>query len=178
MTLSSCWMIKTTALFFGLVAEGLSADPARATIAPVGERPLAPMMKLQDSSSHAVGLSNYRGRVVLLDFWATWCGGCKEELPWFAEFETKYKAQKFSVIAVSMDEGGWPVVKPFVESLKLPFRVLLDDGQSEKCFAIENMPVAVLIDRHGRIAAKYVGLVDRGDIEANIRSLLKERKSK
>jgi len=77
-----------------------------------------------------------------------------------------------------MDEGGWPVVNPFVDSLKLPFKVLLDDSQSAKRFEIENMPVALLIDRNGRVAAKYVGVVDRDDVEANIKSLLQERKRK
>ncbi|MBC8166150.1 MAG: TlpA family protein disulfide reductase [Bryobacteraceae bacterium] len=153
------------------------ADPSRVAITPAAERPAAPVMKLRDSSGRIVGLPDY-GRVVLLDFWATWCGGCKQELPWFARFETKYKAQEFSVVAVSMDEGGWPIIKPFVESLNLPFTVLLDDGQSARRFAIKNMPMALLIDRNGRIAAKYVGLVDREDVERNIMTLLNERKRK
>ena len=166
--------IKISMIFFWLMAEGVAANPVRASIAASDVRPMAPMMMLRDAKGHSSGLAQYRGKVVLLDFWATWCGGCKEELPWFAEFESKYKARKFSVVAVSLDEGGWPVVNQFVRSLKLPFLVLLDDGQSEKQFALESMPVAVLIDRRGRIAAKYVGLVDRDDVDANIRKLLKE----
>jgi thiol-disulfide isomerase/thioredoxin len=61
-----------------------------------------------------IGISDYRGKVVLLDLWATWCGGCKLETPWYMEFDEKYREQGLAVIRVSMDENGWKAVKPFL----------------------------------------------------------------
>jgi thiol-disulfide isomerase/thioredoxin len=133
------------------------------------------MIKLKDHSGRTVDLSSYRGHVVLVDFWATWCGGCKQELPWFQEFETKYGDRKFGVVAVSMDQEGWGVVKPFIESLKIGFKVVLDDGDTSRRYSFKEMPAAFLIDHNGRLAAKYIGLVDRENIESNIRLLLAER---
>jgi thiol-disulfide isomerase/thioredoxin len=113
--------------------------------------------------------------VVLLDFWATWCHGCKEELPWFADFQRKYAAKGLQVVGVSLDEEGWKVVKPFLEQTKVPYRMLLGDQPLAKKYGIENMPDAYLIDRHGRIAATYVGLVDKENVEANLQAMLAQR---
>src|ERR1700741_713914 len=87
----------------------------------------APDFVLTDSIGSNVKLSNYKGKVVLLDFWATWCGGCKVEIPWFMEFENKYQGSGLSVIGVSMDEDGWKAVKPFIEQKKLNYPVVIGD---------------------------------------------------
>ena len=75
----------------------------------------APNFTLKDSDGKTVSLSDYKGKVVLLNFWATWCGPCKVEIPWFVEFEQKYKDRGFAVLGVSMDEEGWDVVKPWLQ---------------------------------------------------------------
>jgi cytochrome c biogenesis protein CcmG/thiol:disulfide interchange protein DsbE len=110
--------------------------------------------------------------VVLLDFWATWCHGCKEEIPWFAEFQRTYGAQGLHVVGVSLDEDGWKVVMPFIRSAKVPYRIILGDEATARKYGIANMPDTFLIDRHGRVAAAYVGLVDKDDVEKNIRAIL------
>jgi|SRR5207302_6876070 len=101
-----------------LALAGLSAaagqTAVRAAIHQAKARKPAPEFALTDSSGKTVKLKDYRGKVVLLDFWATWCTGCKKEIPWFAEFERVYGAQGLAVVGVSMDEGGWKVVKPFL----------------------------------------------------------------
>jgi thiol-disulfide isomerase/thioredoxin len=83
----------------------------RAILQPATERRPAPEFTLKDSSGETAKLTDYRGKVVLVDFWATWCEGCKEEIPWFSEFQETNGTKSLAVIGVSMDEGGWPVVK-------------------------------------------------------------------
>jgi thiol-disulfide isomerase/thioredoxin len=111
--------------------------------------------------------------VVVLDFWATWCTGCKQEIPWFAEFEKTYGVKGLAVIGVSMDEGGWKVVKPFLAESHVPYRMLLGDEATAQQYGIKNMPDTFLIDRRGRVAAAYIaGLVDRDNLEDNIKAIL------
>ena len=155
----------------------LAADPVRAALAPSAERRPAPDVTVKDESGRTVGLRSYRGKVILVDFWATWCGGCKQELPWFQEFQSKFGRKNFAVVAVSMDDEGWKAVKPYVESLKLGIKVALDDGATSKRYDLKEMPAAFLIDRDGRLAAKYIGMVDQADMNSNIRALLAERRS-
>lgn len=147
----------------------------RATIQPVDERKVAPAFVLTDSSGKTVKLKRYRGKIVLLDFWATWCHGCKEEIPWFSEFDRKYRRQGLSVVGVSLDEDGWKVVKPFIKEKGVPYRILLGNNATAKQYGIENMPDTFLIDGEGRIAAKYVGIVDKEDVESNLKSMLSQR---
>src|SRR6266568_5040927 len=168
--------IHASVLFLALVGVAIAADQARvrAILQPADERKPAPEFALKDSSDNTVSLKDYRGKVILLDFWATWCGGCKEEIPWFSEFERKYGAKGFIVVGVSLDEDGWKVVKPFVKKADVPYRIILGDDATAKKYGIENMPDAFLIDRQGRIAAKYVGLVDKDDVESNVRAMLSQ----
>ena len=161
------------------VVTGLAAAAGQPTVRAILEssssRRAAPDFALKDSSGETVTLKKYRGKVVLLDFWATWCHGCKEEIPWFAEFERKYSAKGLAVVGVSLDEEGWKVVKPFLGSTDVPYRIVLGDDVTAKKYNISNMPDTFLIDRHGRIAATYVGLVDKNDVEANIQKMLASR---
>jgi peroxiredoxin len=176
-------------LALGLVAAAHQPTPAaehavRATIKASGERKPAPAFQLADASNHAVPLSRYRGNVVLLDFWATECGGCKVEIPWFMEFQKTYKPKRFEVVGVSMDipyeslkdsAAAWKLVKPFVQTHQVNYSILMGDDDVTKLYAITALPVTYLIDRRGGIAAEYKGLVDKDDVERNIRILLDER---
>jgi len=157
------------------VGTSMAADPVtvKAALQPEGARKPAPEFRLSDSSGKTVTLKTYRGKVVLLDFWATWCHGCKEEIPWFAAFQQKYGAKGFAVVGVSMDDGGWGVVKPFLKDNHVPYRMLLGDEATGRKYGTDPLPDTFLIDRKGRIAAAYTtGLVDREDVEANIQRML------
>src|SRR5215469_15003258 len=156
------------------VASTIFAQNANGVLKPASERKIAPELGLEDSVGKQANLRDYRGKIVLLDFWATWCHGCKEEIPWFAEFQRRYGEKGFAVLGVSLDDEGWKVVAPFVRSANIPYEILLGDEETAKDYGISNMPHAFLIDREGRIAASYAGLVDKADLEKSIQSLLNQ----
>ncbi|MGH9495284.1 MAG: redoxin domain-containing protein, partial [Candidatus Sulfotelmatobacter sp.] len=91
-------------LLAATISVAAAQDTARASLQPASQRKAAPEFALQDKDGKTVSLKDYRGKVVLLDFWATWCHGCKLEIPWFAEFSQKYAAQGLTVVGVSLDE--------------------------------------------------------------------------
>jgi cytochrome c biogenesis protein CcmG/thiol:disulfide interchange protein DsbE len=145
----------------------------RPSVKEEGKRQSAPDFSLKDADGKAVRLSDYKGKVVLLDFWATWCGPCKMEIPWFMEFERKYKDRGFAVLGVSMDDDGWPAVKPFIQELSVNYRIVLGDEKTGDMYGgIEALPTAFLIDREGRVAIEHVGVSSRRDFEDGIEKLL------
>ena len=155
-----------------LVSSCSSTRPVEAAKAARDRRP-APNFSLPDEQGKAVRLGDFKGKVVLLDFWATWCGPCKVEIPWFIEFQRKYKDQGFTVVGVSMDEGGWTEVKPFVEEMKMNYPVLLGNDDITGPFGgIEVLPTTLIIDKAGRIFATHRGLTSKDDFENAIKSLL------
>ena len=151
-----------------------SAKPVKAaSLKPDGERHAAPDFALKDADGKTVRLSDYKGKVVLLDFWATYCGPCKIEIPWFMDFERKHKDQGFSVLGVSMDDDGWDAVKPFVNDVGINYRIMVGNDSTADMFGgIEALPTTFLIDRDGKIAAVHVGLTSKSDFENAIEQLL------
>jgi peroxiredoxin len=141
-------------------------------------RKTAPAFALTDVSGSPIKLSDYRGRVVLLDFWATYCGGCKVEIPWYKEFADKYKRNGLAVIGVSLDEDGWKVLKPFLAKNPINYPIVLGGENLVKQYGVESMPTTLLIDRDGTIAASHAGMVDKGKFEAEIQALLKSGSAK
>jgi peroxiredoxin len=139
-------------------------------------RKAAPALSLPDAAGKKHQLSDYKGRVVLLDFWATWCTGCKLEIPWFMEFDKKYKSKGLTSIGVAVDEEGWKTVNPYVSDHPITYPVVLGDFDLlEKTLRLPaSLPVTLLIDRKGRIAQTHPGVVDRQQFEADIRLLLAE----
>jgi cytochrome c biogenesis protein CcmG/thiol:disulfide interchange protein DsbE len=160
-----------------LVSSCSKSEPTRRA-APKAEsnRKAAPPFTLKDADGKTVSLADYKGKVVLLNFWATWCGPCKIEIPWFIAFEQKYKDKGFSVVGVSMDEEGWNVVKPYLAAEKINYRVLLgDDIVGAKYGGVDSLPTTFVIDRDGRIAATHIGLVSKSDYEDEIVPLLEDK---
>lgn len=164
-----------TAVGLSLFAAGCgrSETPVKAAVKAEKDRKTAPDFTLKDANGASVKLSDYKGKVVLLNFWATWCGPCKIEIPWFIDLEQKYKDQGFSVLGVSMDEDGWEVVKPYIENRKVNYRVLLGDDTVGNLYGgIESLPTTYMVDRDGRIASIHIGLVSKKDYENEIVHLL------
>jgi len=118
-----------------------------------------PAFSLKDANGQVARPADYKGKVVLLDFWATWCGPCKIEIPWFIDLERQFKDQGFAVVGVSMDEDGWSAIKPYVDKMKMNYRVLLgNDDISTAYGGLDSLPTTLLIDRQGKIASVHVGL--------------------
>jgi len=174
-TRNECLTVLTVLLLFTAIPKATCQTNVHVALKAVSQRKGAPELVLEDSSGKPFTLKQYAGKIVLLDFWATWCHGCQEEIPWFSEFDREYGAKGLSVVGVSLDEDGWKAVKPFIKTAAVPYRIVLGNDTVAKRYGIVAMPDTFLIDGNGNIAAKYAGIVDRTDIEKNIQALRAER---
>ncbi len=140
-------------------------------------RPMAADFTLKDENGATVKLSDYRGKVVLLNFWATWCGPCQVEIPWFTDFEQKYKSEGFAVLGVSMDDDGWAAIKPFVADRKINYRVLLgNDSMAQLYGGLDSLPTSFIIDRDGKVAyPPHIGLISKNEYVNEIQCLLHDQ---
>ena len=175
-------MVKKTltcAVILGLSMSGCSgqSDQVKAAVKSDKDRKQAAAFTLKDANGQSVSLADYKGKVVLLNFWATWCGPCKIEIPWFVEFEQKYKDRGFAVLGVSMDEEGWEIVKPYIDKNKVNYRVLIgNDSVASSYGGVDSLPTTYLIDSTGKIASTHIGLVSKSDYENEINQLLTSTK--
>lgn len=169
-------MKRIVAVVIVLVASTFAfATKVPKDLTPPDSRKPLPGIALTDSNGAPVDLSAYKGRVVLLDFWATWCEGCKEEIPWFMEFQDKYNKTGLTVVGASLDDDGWKSVKPYLSEHKINYRIVIGTFESAKQFGVDKgMPVSVLIDRDGKMADVHPGMVDKDAFEREIQTLLKE----
>lgn len=147
-----------------------SATSGKAT---TEERKPAPEFSLKDADGRTVSLAGYRGKVVLLNFWATWCGPCKAEIPSLVELQAQY-GDDLVILGVSVDD---PVEKmrPYAAQYKINYPLLVGDGREDVQDAfgpLFGVPVSVIIGRDGRIAKKHSGIATKGQIEREIKALL------
>lgn len=158
---------------FLLLSGCNSHRAAKEGIQDSSSRKPAPEFALKDVDGRTVRLADYKGKVVLLNFWATNCGPCKIEIPWFTDFERKYKDRGFAVLGVSLDEEGWDVVKPYLAKSAVNYRVVLGSDDVVNSYGgIDAIPTTFMLDREGRIAATHVGLISKGAYESEIANLL------
>jgi peroxiredoxin len=156
-----------------LCVDGCGSRLNEAHVRQEKDRKGAPDFTLKDASGAAVKLSDYRGKVVVLNFWATWCGPCKVEIPWFMSFEKEYKDRDFAVLGVSMDDDGWKSVKPYVADKKINYRVVIGSDEVSTLYGgVDSLPTTFIIDRSGRVASVHIGLVSKITYENEITKLL------
>ena len=167
--------LSATAMFC-LMLAACSSSPERTAAAAVKspkDRRAAPEFALKDVNGTTVRLSDYRGKVVLLNFWATWCPPCKVEIPWFMEFEQMNKDRGFAVVGIAMDEEGWDVVRPFLAQLRVNYRTLKGNDMIAQLYGgVDALPTNFLIDRQGKVAAVHIGLVSKSIYQDEIQELL------
>ncbi|MFC1718361.1 redoxin domain-containing protein [Candidatus Poribacteria bacterium] len=148
----------------------IQLDPSQALVDA-----LAPDFTLSDLGGQEVSLSNSRGKVIIVDFWATWCGPCVKEIPHFIELNDEYGEQDFAMIGISMDRNGTEVVESFVEKHQIDYPILMSDGKVEIAYGgIQSIPTTFVVDKAGKIQRRYVGYRDKAVFEADIKVLLAE----
>jgi peroxiredoxin len=138
------------------------------------ERPLAPDFLLPRLDGQRLALASYKGKVVLLDFWATWCAPCRQEIPQFVKLQDKYRDRGLQIIGISMDDEPEPV-RDFSQGFKMNYPVVMGNAKTGELYGgVLGLPTAFLIGRDGRIAFKHVGPADLPDLEKEIVDLLQQ----
>jgi peroxiredoxin len=159
-----------------IVWQSLSLSArAQARLTPENARYAAPDFKLKDVNDRSVALSDQKGKVVLVNFWATWCHGCQLEIPWYIEFQKKYEKQGLVVVGISMDENGWKSVRPWMSEKRVNYPIVIGSQSVADSFGLSGMPLTVLVDRDGKVADLHVGVVDKDATEQKLRALLQEK---
>ena len=158
-------------LAFALVSMAAGAAPHQNALL---DKPAPPFAR-SSLQNERVDLAALRGRVVLLNFWATWCGPCQVEMPRFVQWQEKYKAEGLSVVGVSMDDDSEPV-KSFMNKRKLNYPIVMGDEKLGLAYGgVLGLPVTYLIDRKGLIRARYQGATNLDAMETAIRRLLQKQ---
>jgi len=176
-------LLATCAFAFTLLPSAYGQRNVHAVLIAAANRKAAPVFHLSDSNGKKVQISDFRGKVVLVNFWATECGGCVLEIPSFIELHHAYGDKGFTALGISADipyEGlkneheAWGKVRPFVSSNHVNYPIVMGNEAVIKSYGFASYPATYLIDKSGRIAATYVGIVSKDDVEANIKRLLAE----
>jgi len=150
--------------------RGSAASPV-ARITPT-EHSLAPDFSLPQLNGEKLNLSDYRGKVVLLDFWAIWCDPCRDEVPHFVELQNKYRDQGFQMIGVSMDDSPEPV-REFYPQFKMNYPVVMGNAKTGELYGgVLGLPIAFLVGRDGRIYSKHTGAIDISALDHEVAAQL------
>jgi peroxiredoxin len=159
-------------VLFALAALSLSAvAPVRAETVPPAQ---APAWKLKDVDGNPVSLAQFKGKVVILDFWATWCPPCRTEIPGYIALQKKYAADGLVVVGISVDTDGPGPVKKFMKDFGFNYIVVMADDDIQNAYGpIQGYPTTFIIDRDGLIRDKKLGRKPAADFEKEVLAVLK-----
>lgn len=153
-------------VLLGAFLLGFSSADAQKTKA-------APNFNLKTADGKALELKKLKGKVVVVNFWATWCGPCKAEIPGFLDVYKQYKPKGLEIVGISLDQQGWSVVKPFVDRYSITYPVVVGDGSVAEAYGgIEAIPTTFIVDKQGNIVDRHVGYMDKKSFENMIKGLL------
>jgi thiol-disulfide isomerase/thioredoxin len=172
---SDCIRRMRAACLAGFIAVGLiGLETASALAQEVSPpRTAAPEWKLTDLNGKLVKFSDFRGKVLILDFWATWCAPCRVEIPHFVELQKQYGDKGLRVVGVSLDQQGPEVVKKFVKQFGVNYPIVIGNEKVAEAYGgIYAIPTTFVIDRQGRIASRHMGYDDKTVFEKEIQPLL------
>ena len=170
-----CICRTRSACVAGLIALVLICLQTASALAQDGStaKTRAPEWKLSGLDGKLVKFSDFRGRVLILDFWATWCGPCRVEIPHFVELQKHYGDKGLTVIGITLDEQGPEVVKKFVKQLGVNYPIVIGNEKVAEAYGgIDGIPTTFVIDRQGRIVSLHIGYDDKAAFEKEIQSLL------
>ncbi|MES2219939.1 MAG: TlpA disulfide reductase family protein [Acidobacteriota bacterium] len=149
-----------------------ATSPSAQGLPDFREKP-APSFTLKSVDGKPVSLSDFKGKAVLLNFWATWCGPCKVEMPWLIEMQKKYASQGFTVLGISEDDGSTKQVSDFMAKMGVDYPVLMYNDQMNKAYGgIDYLPTSYYIGRDGKVIVEAGGLISESEMEANIQKIL------
>lgn len=136
----------------------------------------APAFTLVNLDGKKVSLSDYKGRPVIVNFWATWCAPCKLEMPWFQEFRSKYSAQGFEILGIAEDDAPKDEIAKTAKRVNVTYPILLTDGKVAPAYGgVDQLPTSFYIDRKGVVVTETIGLASKDEMEENIKMLLGAR---
>ncbi len=161
-------VVSTPALVTDAIAGTTSAQQ-------VGVNKPAPPLELKDINGKTVKLSDYKGKVVVLNFWATWCPPCRKEIPGFIELQNQYGTKGLQFLGVALDEEGLSKVKPYVDKNPISYPILIGDPKGVARYGeMGAIPVTFIIDKKGVIRQNYVGMRMKSVIESAVTPLMAE----
>jgi thiol-disulfide isomerase/thioredoxin len=157
----------------GTVQGGDAADAPTADQPEPMDGKVAPAFTLVTLDGKKVSLSDYKGRPVLVNFWATWCAPCKLEMPWFEEFRKKYQGQGFEILGIAEDDAGKDEIAKAVKKIDVSYPILLTDEKVATAYGgVDYLPMSFYVDRNGVVERETAGLASKDEVEANIQKLI------
>lgn len=170
--LAGCFIAAAAALIVSAASRLMPALASESALGVAAREP-SPAWELNDLDSKVLKSSDFTGKVVILDFWATWCRPCRMEIPGFIELQKQYADKGLVIVGVSLDQSGVSAVKPFMEKMGINYPIVLGDETVTRAFGgIEGIPTTFIIDRTGNIVHKHVGYAHKEEFEADIKPLL------